>query len=149
LTANHAHAAMMGVYGMLAAGLTVFCLRYLVPERRWSDRMVKISFWSLNIGLAWTSFVSLFPLGLLQLYRSVDTSYWEARSPEYLTGTMNTVFEWLRLPGDVVFIVGGALPLLWLTWQGARHCRTCAPKVDEQSVALFVEETRSPSVLEA
>jgi nitric oxide reductase subunit B len=149
LTANHAHAAMMGVYGMLAAGLTVFCLRYLVPERRWSDRMVKLSFWSLNIGLAWMSFVSLFPLGLLQLYRSVNTSYWEARSPAFLTGTVNTVFEWLRLPGDVVFIVGGALPLLWLTWQGARHGRTCAPEVNEQSVALFVEETKSPSVLEA
>ena len=48
LTANHAHTAMMGVYGMLAAGLAVFCLRYLVPEKRWSDRAARISFWSLN-----------------------------------------------------------------------------------------------------
>ena len=29
LTANHAHTSMMGVYGMLAAGLLLFCLRYL------------------------------------------------------------------------------------------------------------------------
>jgi hypothetical protein len=29
LTANHGHAAMMGVYGMLALGLAMFCLRYL------------------------------------------------------------------------------------------------------------------------
>jgi nitric oxide reductase large subunit len=28
LTANHGHAAMMGVYGMLAVGLALFCLRY-------------------------------------------------------------------------------------------------------------------------
>ncbi|MEO8906420.1 MAG: cbb3-type cytochrome c oxidase subunit I, partial [Polyangiaceae bacterium] len=32
LTANHAHASMMGVYGMLAAGLALFALRYLIPE---------------------------------------------------------------------------------------------------------------------
>src|SRR6187397_1799589 len=53
LTANHGHAAMMGVYGMLAMGLALFCLRYLIPTERWSDRLAKISFWSLNIGLAW------------------------------------------------------------------------------------------------
>ena len=48
LTANHAHAAMMGVYGMLAIGLALFCLRYLIPEERWPDRLAKISFWSLQ-----------------------------------------------------------------------------------------------------
>jgi nitric oxide reductase large subunit len=32
LTANHGHAAMMGVYGMLALGLALFCLRYLIPQ---------------------------------------------------------------------------------------------------------------------
>ena len=33
LTANHAHGAMMGVYGMLAVGLALFALRYIVkPE---------------------------------------------------------------------------------------------------------------------
>ena len=42
LTANHAHAAMMGVYGMLAMGLALFCLRYLIPTERWSDRLAKI-----------------------------------------------------------------------------------------------------------
>ncbi len=34
LTANHGHTAMMGVYGMLAVGLLLFCLRYLTrPEK--------------------------------------------------------------------------------------------------------------------
>ncbi len=32
---------MMGVYGMLAAGLALFCLRYLIPEDRWSERAAK------------------------------------------------------------------------------------------------------------
>ena len=34
LTANHGHAAMMGVYGMLALGLAMFCLRYLIPAEQ-------------------------------------------------------------------------------------------------------------------
>ena len=39
LTANHAHAAMMGVYGMLAIGLALFCLRYLIPAERWPEQV--------------------------------------------------------------------------------------------------------------
>ena len=31
LTANHGHAAMMGVYGMLAVGLAMFAFRYVIP----------------------------------------------------------------------------------------------------------------------
>lgn len=69
LTANHSHTAMKGVYGMLAIGFMMFCLRYLLPEAYWSDKLAKVSLWSLNIGLAWMSFVSLLPLGVVQLYR--------------------------------------------------------------------------------
>ena len=46
LTANHGHAAMMGVYGMLALGLALFCLRYLIPAERWPESGRKICFWS-------------------------------------------------------------------------------------------------------
>ena len=63
LTANHGHAAMMGVYGMLALGLAMFCLRYLIPADRWPEKWARISFWSTNIGLAWMCFATLLPLG--------------------------------------------------------------------------------------
>jgi nitric oxide reductase subunit B len=43
---------MMGVYGMLAVGLALFCIRYLIPADRWPERAAKLSFWSLTIGLA-------------------------------------------------------------------------------------------------
>lgn len=121
LTANHGHAAMMGVYGMLACGLALFCLRYLIPAERWPDRLAKISFWSLNIGLAWMSFATLFPLGVIQLYRSVNAGYFQARQLEFITNPTNTTLEWLRLPGDVLFIVGGVLPLLWIAWLAIRR----------------------------
>src|SRR4030095_5181456 len=84
LTANHAHTAMMGVYGMLAIRLLLFCLRYLTHPDQWSDRAAKLSFWSLNIGLTWMAFVNLFPLGILQLYTAVETGYWHARSVDFL-----------------------------------------------------------------
>ena len=38
LTANHGHAAMMGVYGMLAVvGLAMFAFRYVIPENKWPE----------------------------------------------------------------------------------------------------------------
>ncbi|HWO40198.1 MAG TPA: cbb3-type cytochrome c oxidase subunit I, partial [Candidatus Eisenbacteria bacterium] len=121
LTANHGHTAMMGVYGMLAVGLLLFCLRYLTRADRWSDRAARISFWSLNIGLAWMAFVNLFPLGILQLYYAVETGYWYARSLDFLNVKAVNLLEWSRLPGDALFIVGGALPLVWLCWQALRY----------------------------
>jgi nitric oxide reductase subunit B len=138
LTANHGHAAMMGVYGMLAAGLAVFCLRYLIPEERWPERAAKWSFWSLNIGLAWMCFATLFPLGILQLYESVSSGYYEARTLEYITNPTNALIEWMRLPGDVVFIVGGVLPLLYICYLGVRHT---VPRVtlEEPEDILFTE----------
>ncbi len=138
LTANHAHAAMMGVYGMLAMGLALFCLRYLIPTERWPDRLAKISFWSVNLGLAWMCFATLLPLGVLQLYASVDEGYFAARQLEFITNPTNSVFEWMRLPGDVVFIVGGVLPFLWICWLGVRY-RVGGVTLEEPQDVLFTE----------
>ena len=138
LTANHAHAAMMGVYGMLAVGLALFCLRYMIPEKLWSDRAAKISFWSLNLGLAWMVFASLFPLGLLQLYHSVSVSYFDARSLNFLSNHTNAMLEWLRLPGDALFIVGGTLPILYLCWLGVSRMKIQTPR-EEPDGMLFTE----------
>jgi len=120
LTPNHGHAAMMGVYGMLAVAMALFCLRYIIPEERWSDRAAKISFWSLNIGLLWMVFATLLPLGILQLYHSVSVGYYDARSLKFLTSGASSVIEWVRLPGDALFIVGGVLPIVYLSWLGIR-----------------------------
>ena len=124
LTANHAHASFMGVYGMLSVGLALFCLRYIIPEKYWSDRAARISFWSLNLGLAWMVFATLFPMGILQLYHSISVSYYDARTLNYVGSRANAILEWLRMPGDIVFILGGAVPILYLAYQGIRHMRT-------------------------
>jgi len=143
LTPNHGHAAMMGVYGMLAVGLALFCLRYMIPEDRWSDRAAKVSFWLLNIGLAWMVFAALFPLGVLQLYHSVSVGYFDARSLKFLTDHTNALLEWLRLPGDTLFILG-TLPVLYLSWLGVSHMKP-RTRFEEPRGELFTEivETKS------
>jgi nitric oxide reductase subunit B len=112
LTANHGHAAFAGVYVMLALALLVFALRYLVRPEDWNDRLVGFSFWALNLGLVWMVFFNLFPLGVLQLGDSVANGYWHARSIEFFRG--HTLIEWLRLPGDILFIAG-VIPIVYLT----------------------------------
>ena len=140
LTANHGHAAMMGVYGMLALGLALFCLRYLIPDDKWPEKWARISFWSANIGLAWMCFATLLPLGMIQLYESVSSGYFEARELKFLGNDTNTVIEWLRLPGDLIFIVGGALPALYIAYIGIRHT-VKRVTLEEPEDILFTEVT--------
>jgi nitric oxide reductase subunit B len=148
LTANHGHAAMMGVYGMLALGLAMFCLRYLIPAAKWPERWAKICFWSTNLGLAWMCFATLLPLGLLQLYKSVDDGYFDARELKFLTNDTNALIEWLRFPGDVVFIVGGAVPALYIAYLGIRHTVKHVT-LDEPDDILFTEVHEPEGVAQA
>jgi nitric oxide reductase subunit B len=74
--------------------------------------MVGFSFWALNLGLAWMVFANLFPVGVLQLADVVTHGYWHARSLEFFE--RHSYMEWLRLPGDALFIAG-VVPLFFLT----------------------------------
>ncbi|BBZ05394.1 nitric oxide reductase [Mycolicibacterium chitae] len=142
LTANHAHGAMMGVYGMLAMGVAMFAYRYIIPADKWPEKLARLSFWSLNIGLAWMVFATLLPLGVLQLYASVNDGYFEARSLGYITQPGNVVLEWMRMPGDIVFIGGGILPFIWMSWIAVRsfwQSRTAEPVEELPDDPLYVE----------
>jgi len=44
----------------------------------------------------------------------------------------------MRLPGDVVFIVGGVLPFLYICWLGVRH-RVSRVTLEEPEDILFTE----------
>ncbi|HVJ88284.1 MAG TPA: cbb3-type cytochrome c oxidase subunit I, partial [Labilithrix sp.] len=142
LTSNHGHASMMGVYGMLAVALALFALRYLVQRDRWSERLAATVFWSLNIGLAWMVFATLFPLGVLQLYAAVQKGYVEARELASSPSELRLLMEWLRLPGDAVFIVGGAVPLLILAYKAVRYPSTLTRR--NLPDVLFTEPASEP-----
>lgn len=114
LTPNHGHAALMGVFGMLAIALLVFVLHQVTNPARWPaiERYIKVSFWGCNIGLLMMIAFSLFPAGVLQVWDVLQNGYWHARSFAYIGSERSHLIEWLRMPGDVVFILFGAVPLL-------------------------------------
>ena len=53
----------------------------------------------------------LFPAGILQLVDVLENGYWHARSLAYTAGDLPRLLEWLRLSGDMVFIVFGVAPI--------------------------------------
>ena len=105
-TANHGHAALFGVYGMLGLGLTLYCMRGLTDVALWNQRWLRTAFWSLNIGIAMMTFLSLLPQGVLQTYASIEHGYAYARSAEFIHSPLMQALVWARVPGDVVFSVG-------------------------------------------
>jgi nitric oxide reductase subunit B len=125
LTPNHGHAAMMGVFGMLAIALMVFVLRQTSSDAHWPaiEKYVRCAFWGTNVGLALMVTMSLFPGGLLQVWDVLENGYWHARSLDYIGSERSHLIEWLRMPGDVVFIVFGALPLVMATLKGYFNLR--------------------------
>ena len=123
LTTNHAHTALFGVYGMLAVAVILFCWRGLVDEKHWNDKLLRLSFWSLNIGLFVMAFTSLLPVGLAQVWDSAATGFWHARSAAfYEQPYVQTLGNWRIVP-DTVIIVLGALPLVWFLLSTYRHLR--------------------------
>jgi nitric oxide reductase subunit B len=114
LTANHAHAAMFGVFGMLALAVLVFCLRALNSDEAWDkvEKLIKVGFWGLNIGLGLMMLLDLFPGGVLQLWDVITNGYWHARRQTYLMeGTFHTL-EWIRIVGDTAFLLVGVVPMV-------------------------------------
>ncbi len=114
LTVNHGHAAMMGVFGMLGIGLIVFVIRQTASETLWRDleKYIRVGFWGLNGGLMMMVVMSLFPAGVLQLVDVLENGYWHARSLAYTAGDLPRLLEWLRFPGDLVFIIFGVVPIV-------------------------------------
>lgn len=112
LTPLHGHTALFGVYGMLGIGLVLFCLRGMMPELVWNERVLKVSFWCFNIGLAMMALLTLLPLGTLQLLAAINNGYWYARSEQFMQQPIVDLLVWMRVPGDTVFSIG-ALALVW------------------------------------
>jgi len=115
-TANHGHAALFGVYGMLGLGLLLYCLRGLTDVSQWNQKLLKVSFWSLNIGLAMMTCLSLLPQGIWQTYASIEHGYAYARSAEFIHSPIMEGLVWARVPGDIVFSVG-VFAFVWFVFR--------------------------------
>lgn len=126
LTPNHGHAAMMGVFGMLALAMLVLVSQQVVSKEQWrkTEGYLRIGFWGMNIGLAGMCLISLFPGGLLQLHDVIANGYWHARSTLYTHQPLAITIEWLRMLPDLIFIIFGSLPIFIMvvkSWASTFH----------------------------
>jgi nitric oxide reductase subunit B len=95
-------------FGLLAIGLIYFCLRYAAGERfAFDERPGWWVFWLYNASLVlWIAF-NFFPIGWPQLDAVFERGLAYARSIEFYNGTL--VWQWLRLPGDIMFALAAPL----------------------------------------
>lgn len=105
-TPVHAHTALFGVYGMLGIGLMLFCLKAMNVKNVWKTKVIKFSFWSINIGLTLQVLLSILPIGMLQVWASVEHGMWYARSADFLKSDLIQTLTWFRVIGDTIFSIG-------------------------------------------
>jgi len=113
LTVNHAHAALMGVYGNISIAALLFASRLIIKDHRWNDKVVNFSFWSINAGLMLMVVLDLFPAGSIQFKAVVEQGLWYGRSSEFMDFGVFKSLTWLRGIGASVFFFGGVIPLTW------------------------------------
>jgi nitric oxide reductase subunit B len=113
LTVNHGHAALMGVYGNLAIAAILFCCQLLFKSSFWKPKLLRTSFWSINIGLLLMVLLDLFPAGILQFNTVTEKGLWFARSAAFVEGSAFQSLTWMRIIGGTVFTLGGVIPLIW------------------------------------
>ena len=113
LTLNHGHAALLGAFGMLAMALLVMGLRHVLTEAQWvlPEKLVKISFWGINTGLALMVITNLFPEGILQVWDVLENGYWHARSLEFMGQDRIRMMEWISMPSHMILIFLGVVPM--------------------------------------
>ncbi|MFZ0695059.1 MAG: cbb3-type cytochrome c oxidase subunit I, partial [Alphaproteobacteria bacterium] len=129
LTLNHAHTALFGAFGLLGIGLIYFCLRYVAAEKyRFGEKAGRWAFWLYNGGLVLWILLNFFPIGWPQLDAFYEHGLAYARSSAFYDTTV--VWQWMRLPGDVVFALGALL----MAWDFIVKLRPLFPRFVERLI---------------
>jgi nitric oxide reductase subunit B len=131
LTINHAHAALMGVYGNISLAALLFAARLLLKSNRWSKKLINFSFWSINVGLMLMVLLDLFPAGAIQFKSIVDNGLWFARSKAFTGSGIFETLTWMRGIGASVFFFGGVIPLTWFIVSRIRSLKPASEEVYE------------------
>jgi len=129
LTINHAHAALMGVYGNISLAAFLFASKLLIKPGNWNKQIIKVSFWCINSGLMLMVLLDLFPAGAIQFKAVVDQGLWFGRSAEFIEGDIFKSFTWLRGIGATVFYAGGVIPLVWFVITRMNSIKKWQPEV--------------------
>jgi nitric oxide reductase subunit B len=129
LTLNHAHTALFGAFGLLGIGLIYFCLRYVAADRHpFGESLGRWAFWLYNGGLVLWIVFNFFPIGWPQLDAVYEHGLAYARSEEFYDTTL--FWQWMRLPGDVVFALGALL----MAWDFIVKLRPLFPRLVERLI---------------
>lgn len=143
LTINHAHAALMGVYGNISLAALIFASRLTILPKFWNKQVVNFSFWSINVGLMLMVVLDLFPAGAIQFKAVVEQGLWFGRSSEFIDYGVFHSLTWLRGIGATVFFFGGVLPLTWFIVTRIKHLKKSTNSIgemDKEKVSKPVEE---------
>jgi nitric oxide reductase subunit B len=117
----------LGAFTLLAVGLVYFCLRYICAEREvFDERLCIWAFWLYNAGLVSWIALNFFPVGWPQLVTVFEHGLAYARSIEFYNGTV--LWQWMRLPGDVIFAVAALL----MAWDFLLRLRPLYPHLVER-----------------
>ncbi|MBK6544471.1 MAG: cbb3-type cytochrome c oxidase subunit I [Saprospiraceae bacterium] len=139
LTVNHAHAALMGVYGNISLAALLFASRLMIKNIQWNERILNFSFWSINIGLMLMVVLDLFPAGAIQFKNVVEQGLWFGRSSKFIDHGIFNSLTWLRGIGATVFFVGGVIPLTWFIVSRIYSLKTNALDIDEMDRQITEE----------
>jgi nitric oxide reductase subunit B len=127
LTINHAHAALMGVYGNISLAAMLFASKMVLRQDRWNPKLIRTVFWSINAGLMLMVILDLFPAGAIQFKAVLDQGLWYGRSAEFIHGSAFEALTWMRGIGATLFFFGGVIPLAWFMvtrWNALKKVRT-------------------------
>ncbi len=142
LTVNHAHAALMGVYGNISLAALLFASRLLIKSAYWNKKLIHFSFWGINVGLMLMVILDLFPAGSIQFKAVVEQGLWFGRSTEFIDYGIFNQLTWLRGIGATVFFVGGVLPLTWFVVSRIRSIKQSVKDIGQMDIHIrHTEET--------
>ncbi|MGC8833365.1 MAG: cbb3-type cytochrome c oxidase subunit I, partial [Armatimonadota bacterium] len=137
LTSNHGHTALFGTYGMLAIALCLFVWRGLVKPEHWNDKLLRLSFWGLNLGLAAMALFSLLPVGILEMVEAYRSGIAVAKSAAFFNRPEIQILGQIRIVPDTIIILLGAVPLLVFYLTSIRHLKRAEIRDDQ---VIFTEE---------
>jgi len=141
LTINHAHAALMGVYGNISLAAMFFTAKMLLRKESWNPALVKTAFWSINAGLMLMVILDLFPAGAFQFKAVVEKGLWFGRSADFIQSETFETLTWLRGIGATLFFVGGVIPIAWFMLSRSKKLKRTSP--DNQGFELEREPLKS------
>lgn len=124
-TAAHAHGSMAGVYGMFSIAIALYVFKNITKKEFWTpkvEKWIKISCWALNVGLAGMVFVTLIPVGYIQLKDELEDGYWHSRLTSFYEQPLVKAIMWGRMPWDIIFTVG-VIILVVIFIRGYRHLK--------------------------